>query len=111
MVQAALDHAVPPDLPSRTEQELRRLGRQVWTAEVTGTGRSQWPAYFTDTRPSARYTRVRIQAAIARRDAARDDAGVVHLVWAGADPSGVYRDGRTASVRFIRREATWTPER
>ncbi|MCX4515932.1 hypothetical protein OHA27_38095 [Streptomyces sp. NBC_01619] len=113
VVQRVLESAVPADLPARTEQNLVALGRSVWTAEVTRVGRQQWPAYFTTTSPTAAgYTRVRIQAAIARRDPDHQGGAVVHLVWAGADPSGTYLDGRSAAVRFAKKEEnTWNPVR
>ncbi|MGW0778429.1 hypothetical protein ACWD01_33480 [Streptomyces sp. NPDC002835] len=97
-----------PNLPLAVEQQLRSVGRQVWMAEVGGFGRERWPEYFADSRPTA-YSRVRIQAAIARREGG--DV-VVHLVWAGADPSGHYADGRRAMVRFSHEGGSkWTPRR
>ncbi|MEV6781964.1 hypothetical protein [Streptomyces sp. NPDC051098] len=112
LIQRALDQAMPPDLPAATSRELAALGRAVWTAEVTGTGRQKWPQYFTQP-ATATYTRVRIQAAVARRnpDHRAADAAVVHLVWAGADPSGTYLDGRPATVHLTREGATWNPAR
>ncbi|MEV6048673.1 hypothetical protein [Streptomyces xanthochromogenes] len=47
------------------------------------------------------FTRIRVQAAIARSAAASDRA-VVHLVWAGADRGGTYTDGRLADFTFTR---------
>jgi hypothetical protein len=110
IVQHALDQAIPADLPTATAKRLTGLGRAVWTAEVTGTGRTRWPRYFTGTGQSAVYTRVRIQAAIARQEGSADRV-VVHLVWAGADRSGTYLDGRTATIHFTREGDTWTSVR
>ncbi|MET7621949.1 hypothetical protein [Streptomyces sp. NPDC005408] len=113
-MQRALDQAIPPDLPPAAAKSLTALGRAVWTARVTGTGRQQWPHYFTGPHPQATYGRVRIQAAIARRDSSHPgttNAAVVRLVWAGADPSGTYLDGRTATVRFTLEGDTWNPIR
>jgi hypothetical protein len=108
-MQQALDAAVPRNLPESTERRLRSVGRQVWTAEVTGIGRERWPAYFTNSRPAGRYSQVRIQAVIARRT---DGEAVVHLLWAGADPFGNYADGRRATVRFSHEGgSSWTPRR
>ncbi|MEU4898553.1 hypothetical protein AB0B12_39215 [Streptomyces sp. NPDC044780] len=109
-VQHALDRSSPPDLAPQTERRLVQLGRAVWTAEVTGRGRQRWPGYFleAEVRP---YRRFRIQAAIARR--ATGGRVVVHLVWAGASPSGTGDvDNRTARV-FLTREGSsrWTPTR
>lgn len=113
VVQRAVEDALPPDLPPDIEEEVAQLGRRVWLAEVTGAGRDQWPGYFLPAPArSSFYTRVRVQAAIGRRDP--DRPGVVaHLVWAGAGPSGTYMDGRSATVRFIRKgeTGTWTPQR
>ncbi|MDN3059397.1 hypothetical protein PH213_33655 [Streptomyces sp. SRF1] len=109
-VQRALDGSSSPDLSPQAERRLVQLGRAVWTAEVTGRGRQRWPGYFPDAevRP---YRRFRIQAAIARRAGGR--RVVVHLVWAGASPSGSDdADSRTARV-FLTREgdSRWTPTR
>jgi hypothetical protein len=109
-VQRALDQAIPADLPAGTATRLVSLGRAVWTAEVTGVGRRRWPHYFTGTGPTDLYTRLRIQAAIARRDGSSSRA-VVHLVWAAADPSGAFLDGRTATVYLGAEGDTWTPVR
>lgn len=116
IVQRALDQAIPPDLPPAASRRLTALGRALWIAEVTGTGRQQWHHYFTNASavPSAAYTRVRIQAAIARRDSTRPgatNAAVVHVVWAGADLSGSYLDGRSATVRFTLEGDSWNPVR
>ncbi|MFF5894032.1 hypothetical protein ACFY72_35485 [Streptomyces globisporus] len=113
VVQRALDGAVPADLPTRIAHEVAELGVEVWLAEVTGRGRERWPDYFTDRGArTAFYTRVRVQAAIGRKDPVGPGAAV-HLVWAGAGPAGTFMDGRTATVRFIRdeRSGTWTPQR
>ncbi|MEJ8640183.1 hypothetical protein [Streptomyces sp. MS2.AVA.5] len=112
LVQRALEQAMPPDLPAATGRELAALGRAVWNAEVTGIDRQKWPRHFTQP-VTAPYTRVRIQAAVARRnpDHAGTNTAVVHLVWAGADPSGTYLDGRPATVRLTREGVTWNPVR
>ncbi len=112
VVQRAIEEAIPSDLSPDVEQEVAELGRRVWLAEVAGTGRDQWPDYFPVTVRSTFYSRVRVQAAIGRRNP--DGPGAVaHLVWAGAGPSGTYMDGRTATVRFLRKgeTGTWTPQR
>jgi hypothetical protein len=111
IVQRALEQAIPADLPAGTAKRLVDLGRAVWTAEITGTDRQRWPRYFTGTGPPSGYTRLRIQAAIARREGGRPNTAVVHLVWAGADPSGTYLDSRTASIHFTKENSTWTPVR
>jgi hypothetical protein len=109
IVQRALEQAIPANLPAGTARHLVSLGRAVWTAEVTGTGRRRWPHYFTAVGPGSGYTRFRIRAAIARRDSS--SRAVVHLVWAAADPSGTFLDGRTATVHFTAEGDTWTPVR
>ncbi|MFF3359199.1 hypothetical protein ACFYWN_42975 [Streptomyces sp. NPDC002917] len=111
LIQRALDQAIPRDLPAAAERHLTDLGTRVWAADTTGTGRQQWPHYFSGSVPSAAYTRFRVQAVIARRAPGRTDKAVVHLVWAGADPSGTYLDGRTATVRFAREGDAWIPVR
>ncbi|MGI5451379.1 hypothetical protein ACQEVM_37605 [Streptomyces sp. CA-243310] len=104
IIQRALDRASAPDLPARDEQRLLTLGRTAWLGET------------------ARYTRVRIQAATARRDTTptpRTSTGrhqtpqkappraVVRLVWAGADPAGTFLDGRTATVLYTQNGESW----
>ncbi|MEU8893696.1 hypothetical protein [Streptomyces sp. NPDC048442] len=97
-VQRVLRAAVADDLPPRTARLLAGLGRAVLVAETTGRGRHLWPARFPPGQPVKAFTRVRIQAAAARADG--PGRAAVHLVWAGADPAGTYRDGRPATLRF-----------
>ncbi|MFD9540856.1 hypothetical protein [Streptomyces sp. NPDC060022] len=111
LVQGALDRAIPADLPAEDERQLSTLGRAVWMAEITGAGRSKWPAYFPESRTVAAYSRVRIQGLIARSDSEHPADAALYLVWAGADPSGTFLDGRTATLRFARQGQLWTPVR
>ncbi|MFF0746635.1 hypothetical protein ACFYVL_40230 [Streptomyces sp. NPDC004111] len=97
-IQKAVRAAVPDDLPKETARVLAQLGRTVQVAEATGRGRHLWPTYFPPDQPVRAYTRVRIQAAAARADG--PGRAAVHLVWAGADPAGTYRNGRPATLRF-----------
>ncbi|MGW2841902.1 hypothetical protein ACWCWD_29455 [Streptomyces sp. NPDC001493] len=113
LVQAALDNATPDDLNPTDEEQLLSLGRLVWLAEVTGTGRSRWPSYFSPQTVPPAYSRVRIQAVTARRGTGARSAAVVHLVWAGADPAGTFVEDRTATLHFTHQgeTETWTPVR
>lgn len=111
LVQRALERAVPADLAPADEWQLTVLGRAAWLAEVTGADRAKWPGYFPVPGMTSGYSRVRIQGLIARRDTEHQADAVVHLVWAGADPSGTFLDGRTATLRFTRQAGTWIPLR
>ncbi|MEE1775584.1 hypothetical protein AB0D58_29155 [Streptomyces sp. NPDC048210] len=111
LVQRALERAVPADLAPADERQLTVLGRAVWLAEVTGADRAKWPSYFPAPGMTSGYSRVRIQGLIARRDTEHQADAVVHLVWAGADPSGTFLDGRTATLRFTHQAGTWIPLR
>ncbi|MGW2994590.1 hypothetical protein ACWDA9_23435 [Streptomyces sp. NPDC001193] len=91
-----MDDASRQDLALVDEELLLRQGRAAWLVET------------------AEYTQVRIQAATARLDTASStDTGgraqaVVRLVWAGADPSGTFLDGRTAAVHFTQNgDGSW----
>ncbi|MFD4630310.1 hypothetical protein ACFVYR_21005 [Streptomyces sp. NPDC058284] len=112
-MQQQLESAWPPDLPVADEEQLRRQGAALLQADATGVGRGRFPQVF-GTRPQGlmapAFSRLRIQAAIARRDHAADRA-VVHLVWAGADRGGTFTDGRTSRYLFHRAKgaATWSP--
>ncbi|GAA3078490.1 hypothetical protein [Streptomyces glomeratus] len=117
-IQQALQAAWPPDLPARDERELLAAGRGLLRADATGIGRARWPGVFPTSRgglaPAFATAQFRIQAAIARRDGAKDHA-VVHLVWAGADRGGTFTDGRITDWRFTRTTtrkgaSTWTPQ-
>lgn len=74
-------------------------------ADASGVGRDAFPALFP---PGERrvvvpaFTRIRVQAAIARTDPAHPSRAVVHLVWAGADRGGTYTDGRLTDLSFTR---------
>ncbi|WP_409239748.1 hypothetical protein [Streptomyces sp. PA5.6] len=82
-------------------------------ADTTGVGRDRYPQVF-GRHPrllvAPAFTRLRIQAVIARRDGAADRA-VVHLVWAGADRGGTFSDGRTSRYLFHRLKGVgiWSP--
>lgn len=112
-----MDNAWPPDLPEADERQLISAGRRLLIADVTGEGRAAFPSVFPATQRSAvrpGFTRVRIQAAIARTDPAQRERAVVHLVWAGADRGGTYTDGRLSDITFLHTPhptngAAWTP--
>ena len=118
-IQQALEAAWPADLAAEDERQLRADGRELLRADATGIGRAKWPASFGDPdqaiAPAFATARFRIQAVIARRDSA-DDQAVVHLVWAGTDRGGTYTDGRITDLHFTRTTsnkdggATWTPQ-
>ncbi|GGO59071.1 hypothetical protein [Streptomyces lasiicapitis] len=110
-VQHLLDRSSPTDLPRRTEKQLVALASRVWTAEITGAERSQWPAYFAEQPLRAPYRDVRIQAGIARSAGGRPDRARVRLVWAGTDPAGQAQDGRPAHVLLARHNSRWEPIR
>ncbi|MFH8627526.1 hypothetical protein ACH4A8_37525 [Streptomyces vietnamensis] len=110
-IQRLLDRATPTDFPPVTARHLTRLATRVWIAETTGTGRSTWPAYFTSTDLRAPYHDVRVQAAVAHRTGWLADRAEVRLVWAGADASGEFRDGRTARVLLKFHHNEWEPVR
>ncbi|MEU4095914.1 hypothetical protein [Streptomyces sp. NPDC026673] len=111
LVQDAMNRAAAGNLAPATARHLVALAKAVWTADVTGAGRDRWPGYFTDPAPSTVYTRFRIQAAAAGRDPEHPKDVVVRLVWAGADPAGMFLDGRTAAIRLIKEGPSWTPVR
>ncbi|MGP4001714.1 hypothetical protein [Streptomyces sp. 8N706] len=114
VIQHLLDRSWPPDLSRADEEELLVLGRAVLRADATGTGRGQWPTYFTGKAGGHTFIGFRIQAAIARREGSERRA-VVHLVWAGSDRGGDFRDGRTSTLHFTRTDPAqkgapaWTP--
>jgi hypothetical protein len=108
-IQEVLEASTPRNLPPGTEQQLTALGRKVWLAEATGAGRAAWPGYFRRTDTRFTYTRVRIQAAIARATSA--GRAQVILVWAGTDPGGKTEEDRPATVAFQQIEGTWQPIR
>ncbi|MFB8273609.1 hypothetical protein ACFC96_44560 [Streptomyces sp. NPDC055955] len=91
------------------------MGRKVLLVDATGLGRGQFPTAFPEAAAGAgpvapAFTRIRIQAAVARQDT-RSGRAVVHLVWAGADRGGTYTDGRLTDIPFhhARGDGTWTP--
>ncbi|MGW1766499.1 hypothetical protein ACWCQL_20795 [Streptomyces sp. NPDC002073] len=95
LIQQVLDHATPRDLEPADEAALLLRGRRVWLVETAG------------------YSRVRIQAATARRGNSTADIdgavrAVVRLVWAGADPAGTFLDGRPGTVHFTKNgDGSW----
>ncbi|MGW7824642.1 hypothetical protein ACWGLF_42775 [Streptomyces puniciscabiei] len=117
-IQKALEAAWPADLPPDDQRRLLAAGRALLRADATGIGRSKWPGFFPEAgqhlAPAFAAGRLRIQAAIARRDGA-DDQAVVHLVWAGADRGGTFTDNRITDWHFTRSTSkrgasTWIPQ-
>jgi hypothetical protein len=117
-IQQALEAAWPADLAADEERQLCTVGRELLRADATGIGRAKWPTVFVDrdqaVAPAFATARFRVQAVIARRDAAGQ--AVVHLVWAGADRGGAYTDGRITDLHFTRTTSkkeggpAWTPQ-
>ncbi|MER7982419.1 hypothetical protein [Streptomyces sp. NPDC095817] len=113
-VQSHLERSWPADLPKATALRLVRDGEAVLGADATGEGRDRWPTVFGTAPPGAGdFSRLRIQAAIARRDGSSRQA-VVHLVWAGADPGGSYAEMRVTDIYFTltstKGHSVWTPQ-
>ncbi|GHG04263.1 hypothetical protein ACFFSH_38020 [Streptomyces filamentosus] len=110
-IQQLLDRTTPTDLPPATARRLTELATRIWTAETTGTGRTQWPGYFTPDPLRAPYHDVRVQAAVAHQHGRSAGCAEVRLVWAGADAAGEFRDGRTARVLLELHHNEWRPIR
>ncbi|MFF1400697.1 hypothetical protein ACFVZD_44070 [Streptomyces sp. NPDC058287] len=113
-IQALLERSWPADLPARQATDLVAVARAVLIADVTGVGRDRFPTAFRGKNgpvSAPAFGRVRIQAAIARKDTTAPGQAVVHLVWAGADRGGTYTDGRLADLTFrhSQGDAAWTP--
>ncbi|WP_372404857.1 hypothetical protein [Streptomyces luteireticuli] len=109
-VQRMLDRSSSSRLPAEQERRIVALAERVWRADVTGTSRSPWPGYFTDSPPPRpRYTGIRLQGT-AVRAADRGRVGVL-LVWAGTDSTGRQTDGLTTRLLFSRTARGWEPVR
>ncbi|MCQ4214584.1 hypothetical protein [Streptomyces longispororuber] len=115
-IRRLLNRSWPADLPAGQARTLVALGRKVLLADLTGLGRRSFPTAFPTPagRPGAvapAFTRIRIQAAIARKDPAAPARAVVHLVWAGADRGGTYTDGRLTDLTFrpLKGDDRWIP--
>ncbi|WP_326772996.1 hypothetical protein [Streptomyces sp. NBC_01445] len=114
-IQEVLERSWSADLPGEQATTLLAMARKVLLADATGLGRGQFPTAFPETADRGgavvpAFTRIRIQAAIARQGT-RPGLAVVHLVWAGADRGGTYTEGRLTDVPFhhARGDGTWTP--
>ncbi|MFE3144323.1 hypothetical protein [Streptomyces scopuliridis] len=110
-IQQVLERTSPADLTHAQEKELVALASRIWRAEVTGTGREEWPDYFAEQLLRAPYRDIRIQAGIARTVTGHPDRVHVRLVWAGTDPAGEYTDGRPVQVLLARHNTIWGPVR
>ncbi|MGP3777047.1 hypothetical protein ACTWJ8_40065 (plasmid) [Streptomyces sp. SDT5-1] len=114
-IQQVLEKAWPADLPTGQAKTLLAAGRRVLIADATGVGQDAFPTAFPDAGGGVvapAFTRVRVQAAIARQDGSRPGRAVVHLVWAGADRGGTYTDGRITDIRFRHEQgdSAWQPQ-
>ncbi|MFB7998987.1 hypothetical protein ACFC4G_39970 [Streptomyces sp. NPDC056002] len=115
-IQQLLERSWPADLPGEQAATLLAMGRKVLLADATGLGRGQFPTAFPEVADGAAavapaFTRIRIQAAVARQGT-RAGWAVVHVVWAAADRGGTYTDGRLTDIPFhhARGDGTWTPQ-
>jgi hypothetical protein len=108
-VQQLLERSQPSNLPAAQAHSLEELGREVWLADVTGTGRQRWPQYFR-TAGSSGYTNVRVQAAVARRTA--PGHVTITLLWAGTSPAGDPQIALPGSVHLLQQPTgLWEPTR
>ncbi|NEB78973.1 hypothetical protein G3I40_27690 [Streptomyces sp. SID14478] len=115
-IQQLLEQSWPADLSAAQAKQLLDTAAKVLRADATGLGQDAFPSAFPSAAHSGAvspaFTRIRIQAAIARQDPARPGQTLAHLVWAAADRGGTYTDGRLADIPFTHRtgDATaWTP--
>ncbi|WP_326693354.1 MULTISPECIES: hypothetical protein [unclassified Streptomyces] len=86
-IQRVLARSWPADLSPRAEKRAVRSAWREWRSDVTGQGGPQ---------VHHRFSQVRMQAGIARR--ASGGRIQVQLVWAGTDPEGRRREGRTVRL-------------
>ncbi|QCX82269.1 hypothetical protein C9F11_43450 (plasmid) [Streptomyces sp. YIM 121038] len=93
---------------------MRAWGARLLRADATGAGRERFPQVFGRRPPrlvAPAFSRVRIQAAIARRaPGGGAHRAVVHLVWAGTDRGGTTLDARVTDLYFQQPKGTdrWT---
>ncbi|MEV0657842.1 hypothetical protein [Streptomyces sp. NPDC050395] len=111
-IQRLIEEAWPADLPAPQENQLRHDAAELLRADATGLGRDRFPTVFADrpaTAVAPAFSRLRIQAAIARKKSGGQ--AVVHLVWAAADRGGTYSEGRISDFTFHRPKGhrSWTP--
>ena len=106
-IQQVLENSARRNITTALEGQLTTLGRKVWLAEVTGSGRGAWPTFFTGQHHSWLYTHVRIQAAIAR--GTTPGHADVQLVWAGIDPTGQKHEDEPGALHLVRTAGTWLP--
>jgi hypothetical protein len=108
-VQQLLERSQPPNLPTAQARALEQLGREVWLADVTGTGRQRWVQYF-GAAGSSGYTNVRVQAAVAHQDS-RGHVTIT-LLWAGTSPAGDPQIALPGSVLLLKQPTgLWEPTR
>lgn len=93
--------------PTIDTTEVIDVASQVLIADLTGQGRSHFPAFW-DGSTHRVWTEVRVQAATTA-PSNRSDAVDVILLWAGHSPGGAYVDRQRIVVTLIRGPAGWTP--
>ncbi|OEV09934.1 hypothetical protein AN218_19875 [Streptomyces nanshensis] len=97
-IQRILEKAAPHGKVAAGVQ--RRAVQAAWSAWRSKVGGA------ATARDRYRFTRMRLRAGIARTTAGHGRL-VVHLVWAGADPRGEYRDDRTARMPVKKVHGRW----
>jgi hypothetical protein len=109
-LQQVLEQTQPADLPAAKEKQLVALAGQVLLADLTGQGRSAFPAYFGGRAATATWSHVRVQAGIARHHASSSQIDA-HLVYAGTDPHGLTQERQTITIVLAQASggSNWQP--
>ncbi|MEV8099119.1 hypothetical protein [Kitasatospora sp. NPDC085879] len=110
-LQQVLEQTQPADLPAAQEKQLVAMADQVLLADLTGQGRSAFPAYFGGRAATATWSHVRVQAGIARRHTGSNSQIDAHLVYAGTDPGGRAQERQTITIMLAQASggSNWQP--
>jgi len=110
-VQRMLDGAqtsAPSALPAATKSAAVRAAKRVLVADLTGTGRDQFPGFWAEPTHSV-WTRIRVQASTAQIAGSEPARVTVSLIWAGRPPTGDQVERRRTVITMGLTGNGWSP--
>lgn len=110
-VQKLLDAtttSAPPALPAATTKAAIRAADRVLVADLTGTGRDQFPGFWSEP-PHTAWSRVKVQASSAQTAGLAPARVEVTVIWAGRSPTGDQVERRRTVITVELTANGWWP--
>lgn len=110
-VQQLLDAApisASPVLPAPAGKAARRAAGRVLVADLTGTGRDQFPGFWSEPTQTP-WSRIRVRATTAQTAGLAPARVAVTLIWAGTSPTGEQVERRRTLIMMELTTNGWWP--